>query len=91
MVKQSCDRPARLGDANNYLRKKLNYMQILKICYKLGIYTKCLPKTYILLSPKLSKKNKCRDYVSLFEYDFRKGYIDVHMPQLIRHKSMMLF
>uniref|UniRef100_A0A0K0FSU7 Ovule protein n=1 Tax=Strongyloides venezuelensis TaxID=75913 RepID=A0A0K0FSU7_STRVS len=90
MVKESCTCYKRLMDANNYIRKKVPYFVLLSICYKLGIYTKCRPNTFLMLSPKLSSKRKCKDFVGMISRNEHRGNIKIRIPQLRRH-SLKLF
>uniref|UniRef100_A0A0N5CDU0 Uncharacterized protein n=1 Tax=Strongyloides papillosus TaxID=174720 RepID=A0A0N5CDU0_STREA len=90
MVKESCTRSKKLGDVNNYIRKKVPHSVILSICYRLGIYTKCRLNTILVLSPKLSNKRKCRDFIGMIDRHEHKGDIGLRMPQL-RRQSLKLF
>uniref|UniRef100_A0A0N5BPW3 HTH_Tnp_Tc3_1 domain-containing protein n=1 Tax=Strongyloides papillosus TaxID=174720 RepID=A0A0N5BPW3_STREA len=90
MIRKSCTCPQKLMEANNYIRNNVPQSTISKICYKLNIYTKCLPKTYLMLSPKPKDKKRCRKFVGLFRRNSNVGNLEPRMPQL-RRQSLKLF
>ncbi|CEF69841.1 Hypothetical protein SRAE_2000448700 [Strongyloides ratti] len=85
--------PKCITNLNQYIRHKLTQSMILDVCYALNIYTKCKPKTFLVLSPKIHKETETivRNRSNSFNnYYHRRQQLKLR-PVLIRSKSFVSF